>query len=406
MRDSPLRPFREVFTHTNYRNYCAGRLALISAIWMERIGYGWLAWELTGSEIWLGTLAACEMLVSLLVVPIAGALADRIDPLGLLKRCHLLSILWSALFFIFILSGLINIYLLMILVIAKAISSAFSQPVGMSMVNNLIARNRNHLGPAISINSTVFHLGRIIGPALAGFVIAGFGVATVFAVGILGYAAFVITLHWHVHLEVNVRPTTRSPILEDIAAGLRYACNHPGLTQVFLLGIAASFLLRPYPDLLPSIAEVMFNRGADGLALLAGASGAGGLVGSVYVLFQQGRKHLLKATANIALLTAFFLFAFAQSELLLFGAFFIALMAASDVVMAVNLQILVQTKVEDEYRGRCISLLAMLVRIGPPTGAFLVGWLTTLLPIHVGLSLSAAAGLLAIGTLRVSTIRS
>jgi MFS family permease len=259
------------------------------------------------------------MIVSLLVVPVAGAMADRINPLGLLKRCHLLSLLWSAIFFVSIVSGIINIYLLMALVIAKATSSAFSQPVGMSMVNNLIARNRDHLGPAISINATIFHLGRIIGPAMAGAVIAGFGVASVFAVGFLGYAIFVATLHYHVVLQVPVKPTSHSPILRDIAEGLHYAYRHPRLMQIFLLGIAASFLLRPYADLLPSIAEVMFNRGAAGLAILAAASGAGGMIGSLYILFQPGRKHMLRTTANIALLTAFFLFAFAQSNLLWAG---------------------------------------------------------------------------------------
>lgn len=401
MQNHQFKLLRDVLSHTSYRNYSAGRLVMISAMWMERIGYGWLAWELTHSELWLGTLAACEMLIGIIVTPIAGAWADRINPLGLLKRCHILSMVWSALLFATIATDSINIYLLIALVMAKASSSAFSQPVGMSMVNNLIGNNREHLGTAISINATIFHLARIIGPALGGLVISFWGVAAVFAIGIFGFLTFVVTLHRGVTFEPTPVKANRGPILAEISAGLRYAMSHPALAPVLLLGITASFLLRPYFDLLPSIADVMLNGGANGLAILASASGFGGLLGSLYILLRPGRSQALKTTANIALLTSLLLLAFSQIDVLWLAAIFIMLLALTDVVMAIGLQILVQTQVDDEYRGRCISLLSMMVRVGPPTGAFVVGLLSTVMPLAMGLALSALCGLGALSVLRL-----
>jgi MFS family permease len=403
--NTQLQLFREVLRYKNYRNYSAGRLALISAMWMERIAYGWLAWEMTHSELWLGTLAAGEMMISLLVTPVAGALADRMNSIGLLKRCHILSMVWSVALLVTVATGVINIYLLMLLVMAKASSSAFSQPVGMSMVNNLVGGNQKHLGTAISINATVFHLSRIIGPALGGLIISIWGVSAVFAIGFFGYLIFVLTLQFAMDFDPPAVRKSGTNIFSEITAGLRYAVSHPALAPVLLLGVTASFLLRPYFDLLPSIADVMFSGGANGLAILASFSGLGGLVGSVYIMLRQGRRQRLRTTANMAIAAAALLIVFTQTTALWLGAIVIAFMALTDVVMAVGLQILVQTQVDEEYRGRCISLLSMMVRVGPPTGAFVVGLLSTVLPLNFGLALVAVCGLVAITILRLGSAR-
>ena len=220
----------------NYGSYVFGNGISLIGTWMQRIAVGWLAWELTGSPLWLGIIAFADLFPAVLIGPIGGAFADRRDRLRLVQVSQLLSCLQAAALFALSASGLIGIYWLVMLSLFLGIVTALNQPARLALIPHLV--EPTHLNSAIGINSVILNLARFIGPGIAGFIIAAGHISWVFALNAISFAFFVVIL-LRLRLTVPAKANRkRTSFRTDLIDGISYAVGHKRISVLLLLLIA------------------------------------------------------------------------------------------------------------------------------------------------------------------------
>ncbi|MGI9386863.1 MAG: MFS transporter [Methyloligellaceae bacterium] len=385
----------ETLRSPNYGSYVIGNGISLIGTWMQRIAVGWLTWELTGSPFWLGIIAFADLFPAVIIGPISGAIADRRDRLRLVQVSQMLSCLQAATLFTLSISGAINVFVLAALSLFLGIVTAVNQPARLALVPSLV--HAHQLNSAIGINSVIFNLARLIGPAISGVIIASGEVSWVFALNAISFAFFLFIL---LRLQL-ARPfktnRTRKRFTADLMDGFAYAARDPRLSSLLLLNIAIGLGARPLVELLPGIASAVFSGGPQTLALLTATLGGGAIIGGLWL---AGRDHEGDLTGTVLAATfglAFALLAFVSTTDLWIG---IAAMVALGLTMSVagaGIQTLLQRHVDSDMRGRVLSIYGLILRGGPAIGALTMGWLAEFLglrwPLAGGAALVAAAAL-------------
>jgi predicted MFS family arabinose efflux permease len=377
---------RSAFGNRNFAIYTAGSAVTLVGLWVQRLGVGWLTWELTHSGFWLGVVAFADLFPAVVVGPFAGVLADRLDRLRLALVCQGLSLLQTALLFALTLGGLIEIVSLIILTGFLGAVRAVYMPVRLSLVPSLV--RADDVPAAVAISSLIFNLARFLGPALAGLIITAWGVAPTFAVYAVTVVALLVAL---TRLRVDrgvVAGRRDAGMLAEIAEGVRYTIGHPAVGPLLLLMLTLSLLARPLGELLPGFADVVFGRGAGGLAALTSAVGVGAVVGGAWLAKRGSAAGLL----TIALLggggCAVSVLLFTGTSLFWVGVAAAAVFGGATVASAIATQTLILGAVDDAVRGRVLSLYGVIFRGGPAVGSLVMGALSgpfgLRLPLAVG----------------------
>ena len=343
-------------------------------MWVQRIAIGWLTWQLTESPAWLGIVAFADFFPNIVMAPLAGALADRMDQLRALRLYIFLTAIVSAAIAGLTITGHITAHLLVALVVLNGTIMSFNYPVRLSVIHGLV--QREFLTSAISVNALLFNFARIGGPMLAGAVISGFGVGPAVAFKAATDILFIVML-FTVTLLGPEKKKERKPagdIPREIRDGFVYAAKHPGIGPLLVLLTLTSIFGRPYVDLFPGFADKVFGWGEHGLALLTAAVGAGAFIGSLLLARRQGVSGLTAMLVAATLVFALSLLVFVATDI-----FWVALIAAAVggyamVVIGVTEQTLLQTAVDGEMRGRVLSLYTLIARGCPSIGALLMGW--------------------------------
>lgn len=353
---------------------------------MQRIGAGWLAWELSHSGAILGLVAFADLFPTIAIGPFGGALADRFDRLRLMRIAQTLIMLQAFLLFALTATGLITVELLIGLVLFGGIAAGFEQPARLALVPSLVPRS--HLAIAVAINSIVFNLARFVGPALAGLVIVWWGVDTVFALNALSFLAFLFALA-RLRLEpLALDGQGRRSMLSAIGEGVRYTSRHPGIGPLLLLHAILAVSARPFFELLPGFASDVFGRGASGLAMLGSAVGIGAVAGGLWLAQRHEDSHLTNVALGSSFLVTLSVLTFSLSMWFSVALACMVLAGFGMVVAGVGTQTLLQTSVEDAMRGRVLSLFGLIFRGGPALGALVMGAASEI----VGLQAPVAAG--------------
>jgi MFS family permease len=281
--------------HRNFGTYVAGNSVSLIGTWMQRIGVGWLAWELSHSGAVLGLVAFADLFPTVLIGPFGGVLADRADRLRVIKIAQSLIMLQAFALFVLTWSGLITVEILIALVLVQGVVIGFNQPARLALIPSLLPRAE--LPTAVAINSIVFNTARFIGPALAGLIIVGVGVAVVFAFNALRFVAFLLALSRLRIERQRLDPARRrSTVLGAVWEGMSYAMAHPGIGPILVLHLVIAVCARPFVELLPGFAAQVFDRGASGLAILSSSIGLGAIAGGLW-LAQRGRPDRQTTTA-------------------------------------------------------------------------------------------------------------
>jgi MFS family permease len=359
------------FRHRHYRNFIGADGISLVGNWVQRVGIGWLTWELTHSGLWLGIIAIVEMFPSIVFAPLGGAIADRYDRRLIALWAELLMLAQATALAVLTWFGWVDIWWLVFLTFLRGSFNAGSHPARQALVPSLVPSE--DLSSAIACNSMVFNVARFIGPAVAGVIIARFGIASAFATNAASFVVFIIVL---TRLQLPfAEQFTRKPqsLFAQMTEGLRYIAGHPGIGPMLVLLTLISILVRPLADLLPGYAGAVFQSGATGLAWMTSAMGLGSMAGA-FGIAQRGRVTGLTsiATANACVMSlATLAFAFAPT----FWAALILLAAASYgiTVTSVGGQALIQNAVTGALRGRVISIYGMIFRAAPATGALIIG---------------------------------
>ncbi|MEO7963497.1 MAG: MFS transporter [Gemmatimonadaceae bacterium] len=365
-----LNPFRVLITHVNFRRFWVGQTLSLIGTWMQSMGQGWLALDLSNSAFVVGLVAACGSLPILLFSLYAGVHVDRTDKLRLVKIAQSLLAIEATLLWYFTWSGHINISGLIALALFGGAIASFEIPARQSLMIDLVGRD--DLRDAIALNSSGFNLARIFGPAVAAAIIANFGLAWCFGVNALSYVTVLIGLAL---ITLPPRPpivVTTSP-MDGIRDGLRYVAGDRRVRGLVELITVFSVLGIPFLALMPVMARDVLHLGAGGYGIMLSAVGIGGLLGALALAASAPRSRgRLLARSSVAygvLLIALSLTRVAHVAyviLLLTGFVMIVNNALANTLM--------QSIVPDEYRGRLMAIYSLIV-VGLPQviGAFGAG---------------------------------
>jgi predicted MFS family arabinose efflux permease len=368
---SRLGPIPRTLAHRDFGIYIAGNTVSLIGTWMQRIGVGWLAWELSHSGAVLGLVAFCDLFPTVVIGPFGGALADRVSRKHLIMVAQSLIMAQAIVLFALTASGLITVELLLALVLFGGAVIGLNQPARLALVPSLVPRA--DLATAVAINAIVFNLARFIGPALAGVVIVGSGVALVFALNALSFIAFLLAL-----AQLRIKPVAapaggRPSMIEAIGEGLAYTARHPGIAPILLLHLAIAAGARPFVELLPGFAAAVFDRGPAGLAILGSTVGIGAIAGGLWLAQRRDQSRLTELTLLHSLVVALAVLGFALSGPFPLAVGFVALAGFAMVASGAGTQTVLQTAVEEGMRGRVLSLFGLIFRGGPALGALVMG---------------------------------
>ena len=375
------------FQNRNYRLFATGNGFSQVGYWIQRVAQGWLAWQLTHSGTWLGLVAAADLIPNVVVSPFAGALADRVDRIKLIRLTQLVAIAQAWVLAILSFSDLITIEELFFLIFALGFVNAFNQPARLALIPSLV--DTATLPSAVAINSLLFNVARFIGPAIAGVVIAESGVGLAFVLNACSYVAFSLMLA-RVRIPVEKLAPQRHFFRQSFE-GYVYAVRHPGIGQMMILFSVTTIGIRGYNELFPGFTDNVFQRGAQGLAWLTATMGLGAMVGGVWMLRRGGIKGLTGLAINHTMFMSVAVLAFALTANYWFALVTIFFGGFAMTVSGISAQTLVQTAVAPVMRGRVMAFYGMIFRAGPALGALISGWLAT----RMGFRLPVAAGALA-----------
>ena len=381
MRETPLHvrsirtlrrnnPFRVLGEHRNFRIFWIGQTLSLMGTWIQLMGEGWLALELTNNAFLVTLVSAVGALPVVALSMQAGVVADRVDKLKLVRTMQALMLIEAITLWIVTITGHVTIYWLLGLAALSGIFSSFEIPARQALMIELVGRE--DLAGAIALNSSGFNLARIVGPAIGAVVIATAGIAWCFALNAVSYLCVVIGLYM-IHLAPHVE-RTRRPGGTEMREGIRYMLSTPEVRILVVLITAVSVFGSPYIALMPVIARDRLGTGAGGYGSLLTAIGIGGLSGALFLAAVGAR---VKRGRLLAWSTA--VFAAALIALALTRVFHIAwlILLVAGCAMILNGALsnaLLQTIVPDEFRGRLMAVYSLaVVGLSQVAGNFLAG---------------------------------
>ncbi len=378
-----------VFQHRNYALFISAQTPAMVTLWLQRLAVGWLTWELTNSPTWLGIIAFADMMPIFLISPFAGAVTDRINPLIPLRIAQVAMTTQALSMFIYTYTGTMTIWILLGLAIYSGTIQAFSAASRHALVPNLVPRS--DLPAAIAVDSAIFNAARLVGPALAGIIIASAGIAWAFAMNVAGYIFFT-TILFLLRVKMPERPASaHRNILGDVIDGWNYVIRHRGIGPILLLLSILAVVGRPIMDLLPGFAADVFHRDAVGLAWLTSSMGLGAMAGATWLAMRGGVVGLTNVVVFTTLSMGLALLLFAMMDNIWLSLPFMVVVGFGIAVTNTASQTLIQTAVDGAMRGRVMSLVVVIYRGLPAFGALILGRIAE----EAGLQISLAGGAVA-----------
>jgi len=384
--------------YRNYRLWFFGQATSLVGTWMQSVAQGWLVYQLTDSKLALGAISFAGSIPTLFLMLPASVLADRFPKCSLLLITQTAMMLCAFALAALAASGVLQVWHIGVLAFGLGVANSFDAPARQSLAVEMV-EDRRDLINAIAMNSTMFNLARIAGPAIGGVVLAHLGAVWCFALNGLSFLAVLVAL-WRMRLPQVALAPQNEPFAAQIVTGLRYIWGStPIRTIIALVGVSSLFGLS-YATLMPAYAVDVLHVGEAGLGSLSAAVGVGALIGSLAVasLGSFRRKGLLLVAGSLIFPLA--LLSFAQTRYLPLSLTCLAVVGFGFVMQNATSNTLVQSIVPDDLRGRVMGAY-MLTFFGTTSfGALLAGTLAQALGpalavvLSAGVTLACAAGVL------------
>ncbi|MDD4032332.1 MAG: MFS transporter [Bacteroidales bacterium] len=355
----------------NYRLYFTGQGISLLGTWMQNIALSWLVYRLTGSVFLLGLIGFTTQIPTFVLSPFAGVWIDRYDRLKIMILAQTFFMIQASVMALLVLFHLIAVWHILVLSLVFGIISAFDAPARQSLVIDLIDKPED-LSNAIALNSAIFNGARLIGPAIAGFIIALVGEGICFLLNALSFIA-VITALMKIHISNKQAVSQQNDFWKSFREGFQYTFQSvPIRTLIFTVAILSLFGF-PFIVLLPAYAKEILLGGSDTLGFLMSSLGAGALIGSMYMASRRSVIGLEKLIAlNITLFGVSVLLASFSSVLYL--SLFILFFCGLSMILSLSaMNTVIQTIAEDNKRGRVMSFYAMALMGAQPIGNLLAG---------------------------------
>jgi MFS family permease len=359
--------------HRNFRLFFTGQSISLVGTWMTRVATSWLVYRLTGSALLLGVVGFAGQIPTFVLAPFAGVLVDRLDRRKLLVWTQALAGLQSLAMAALTLAKIINIHEVIWLSALQGLINAFDMPGRQAFLVQMV-EDRQDLGNAIALNSSMVNMARLVGPALAGLVIGAVGEGYCFVIDGISYLAVIVSL---LVMRVRSAPVTHAvtSMLEQLKEGWAYVSGFRPVRTILSLFALLSLMGMPFMVLMPIFASNVLHGGPHTLGFLLGASGVGALISAVSLALRKTVRGLTSMIQVSAALFGAGLIAFGLSRILLLSMFLMLIvgfgmmqgMAASNTV--------IQTLVPEDKRGRVMSYYTMAFVGMTPFGSLLAGGL-------------------------------
>ena len=357
--------------HRNFRLFFAGQSISLIGTWMTRIATAWLVYRLTGSAWLLGTVSFAGQIPTFLVAPFAGVWVDRLDRRQVLVWTQVLSMVQSLALAALTFSGRINIAWILALSVMQGFINAFDMPGRQAFMVQMVG-NRDDLGNAIAINSSMVNMARLVGPSLAGMVIAASNEAWCFLIDGVSYLAVIASLMaMRIPAPAIVRKSAST--FTELKEGWSYVSGFLPIRTILLLFAIVSLMGMPFVVLMPIFAVKVLRGGPHTLGFLMGAMGVGALISALALAARKNVRGLIRMIAIAASVFGIGLIGFGLSRVfwlsmvtvLIAGMGMMQGMAASNTI--------IQTLVSEDKRGRVMSYYTMAFVGMAPFGSLLAG---------------------------------
>lgn len=371
--------------HRNFRLFFFGQSISLIGTWMQQVAMIWLVYRLSGSEFLLGLVGFCSLGPSFLLAPVAGVFSDRWNLHHTIIATQTLSMLQAAVLVGLTLADVIAVWHILLLSALVGLVNAFDAPSRQAFLVQMV-QGRQGLPSAIGLNSSMFNGARLVGPAIAGLLIDAAGEWLCFLVNAVSYVAVLIAL-----LAMRVTPParTRPPqhVLHELREGLVYAFGSPAIRALLLLLAVVSLAAMPLSVLMPVFAKEVLHGGPGTLGMLTAAMGLGALGGSLVLAARKSVLGLGRQIAWAGSVVGLGLFGFALSGELWLSLVLLAITGFAMMIGMAASNTILQTIVEDDKRGRVMSLYTMAFLGTAPLGSLLAGFLAS----HIGAVLTVQA---------------
>ena len=347
---SPLRALR----HRNFAYFVAGQSCALVGYWIQQIAVSWLVYKLTGSATLLGVLSFAANVPVLLLAPVAGIWADRFNRHRMMLATQVLEMLQAIALAVLAYGGWIEVWHVIALTVMLGLCVAVELPVRHAYLLELIG-DKQDLPNAVATTSLVANCGRLVGPAVAGLLIAWFSEATCFLINAITYVAVLVSFAF-IRVSPQQIAASHPPALRGIADGVLYAWRSVPIRALLTVLSLIALTAAPYSTLMPAVVHEAFDGNAQTLGFLVGAAGCGAVCATLFLASRGNVRGLLRFILSAALLAGCALVALSQSRALPLSLALMAVIGGSILVTSVSINMILQTIVEDDKRGRVMSL--------------------------------------------------
>ncbi|HET9748095.1 MAG TPA: MFS transporter [Casimicrobiaceae bacterium] len=364
------RTFRAL-RHRNYRLFFVGQGLSLMGTWLQQVAMGWLTYRLTNSAFLLGVVAFCANVGILLFSNLAGVVADRIDRRRGLLTTQSLMLVQAVVLAVLVAFGWIQTWHLIVLALWLGTCSAFDLPLRQSMYVHFIA-DRGDLGNAIALNSMLVNTARVVGPALAGVLLALTSEAVCFALNALSFIAVIVAIA-RMRWPADARPIPAVGWWASWVEGIRYARRLAPVRVLLGIVAALAWTISPYTSLMPIYAKDIYGGGPNTLGWLLSAAGLGAMISTLHLAGRatvRGLGRLIMfavATSGVALA------AFAYLRVLPLALVLMLLVGGGAILAAASTNTILQTIVDDRLRGRIASFYTLAFLGVAPIGNLVAG---------------------------------
>lgn len=360
------------FSNRNFAIYISCNSLSLIGYWMQRIAVMWLTWEISQSEFWVGAVAFAEICPLFIIGPPFGVWADRFDRRTLAMIIQVLMLLQSLALFVAIRMDALTTGLLFALTMAEGIIQAAYQPVRLALVPNLV--RKKDLVSAAAFTAVTFNVARFVGPAIAGIVFTYSGPDWMVMFNALTYG--LLTVAW---FAIRFPPLTEERpsaggLLNDLREGWAYVVERPPLFALFMLLTINALFARPLTYLFSAFAGAVYNGGPETLAVLTSSVGIGAIFAGMKLSMGGTTRGLVRSIMINLILTAVSMGGFAFTTYEPLAVVLVFVFGYAITVVTVAAQTMVQNSVDDNMRGRVLSLWVAFTRGAPALGVLVIGW--------------------------------
>jgi MFS family permease len=380
--------------HRNFQLFFGGQLISLIGTWMQMIAQSWLVYRLTGSSLLLGLVGFAGQIPVFLLAPVGGTVADRHNRHRMIVTTQTCAMILAFILAALTLSKVVMVWHIMVLASLLGLVNAFDMPARQAFIVDMVGKE--DLMNAIALNSSMFNGARVIGPAIAGLLVASIGEGWCFFGNAVSYLAVIAGL---LLMKIQHARSTRphASAVAEVVEGFRFARHTAPIRALLLLLGLISLVAMPYAVLMPIFADQILHGGARGLGILMASTGIGALAAALFLASRSGVHGLGRWVALASGGFGLSLIIFAFSRLFWLSAAVLVVVGFSMMLQMTSSNTLIQAMVPDHLRGRVMALYTMMFMGMGPIGSLLSGSVAHVIGAPLAVGIGGGLGLLGTG---------